>query len=69
MWDEPEALRNFNRVNPWEVELLSPTSPALPPSKRFRAAYFPGVPTNIEGDPLFPLTGFSIQQWGATIVE
>ncbi|KAI4307334.1 hypothetical protein L6164_030534 [Bauhinia variegata] len=61
-WDEPEVLQNAKRVSPWQVEHVSPTPPlhtSFPPTKRFRASHGSGVLVDREGDPFFPMTGFT----------
>ncbi|KAF7829888.1 auxin response factor 17 [Senna tora] len=58
-WDEPEVLQNAKRVSPWQVERISSTPlfhTAFPPSKRFRADHYRGVPVDREEDPLFIMT-------------
>ncbi|KAG8378348.1 hypothetical protein BUALT_Bualt08G0128000 [Buddleja alternifolia] len=58
-WDEPETLPNMNRVNPWQVEYILPTShlyASIPPPKRFRLSHNPGMPTYAEGELFFPRT-------------
>ncbi|OIW14515.1 hypothetical protein TanjilG_04948 [Lupinus angustifolius] len=66
-WDEPEVLQNAKLVSPWQVELVSAT-PALhtafTPPKRFRAAHGSLVLTDGEGDPFFPMTGYSNSTMG-----
>ena len=57
-WDEPEVLQNVMRVNPWQVELLMPTTPfhtALPTTKRFRIAQSPEIRSDGEGEIFFPI--------------
>ncbi|KAI3460626.1 hypothetical protein Pfo_017289 [Paulownia fortunei] len=58
-WDEPESLHNVNRVSPWQVECVPPSSlldSEFPPSKKFKVLQSPG---DGEGEYCFPLTEFS----------
>ncbi|KAE9587167.1 hypothetical protein Lal_00004879 [Lupinus albus] len=66
-WDEPEVLQNSKLVSPWQVELVSATPalhPAFTPTKRFRAAQGSLVLPDGEGDPFFPMTGYSNSTMG-----
>ncbi|KAK4391163.1 Auxin response factor 17 [Sesamum angolense] len=58
-WDEPETLLNMKRVNPWQVEYISPTShlhPAFPPPKKFKALQNSEMITDGEEEFCFPMT-------------
>ncbi|KAL7128420.1 hypothetical protein ABFS83_14G315800 [Erythranthe nasuta] len=70
-WDEPESMRNVNRVSPWQVEYLDPTlmlNPNFPPLKKLKLmSYSDMLLAAGEGDIRFPMAEFNSPLFNASI--